>query len=295
MIGYPITRDELEARITDKSPTWLQRAAERTERFRALGRYQENSSIWSQVKSVYMELQGECKCAYCERKLEAASYGLIEQDVEHFRPKSSVRAWDMPHSLKDQGIDATPAPDEDRGYFMLAYHPFNYAASCKPCNSRLKGDFFPIAGVYDLTGDDPNDLHQEKPYLIYPIGQVDEAPEKLIRFHGVSPYAIADSGYRRARALVTIEFFGLDDLEKRKNLVRERAVIIVAVYPQLEKLANGATGMENAAAKDLVEAFTAPSAPHANCARSFQCLFESDPVEAKAVFERAVELVLSIS
>ena len=295
MIGYPISKAELETRITANSASWLERAAERTERFRAMGRYQENSSIWSEVKSVYMALQGGSKCAYCERKLESIPHGSIEQDVEHFRPKGNVRVWEMPQQLRDQGIDATPVPNEDRGYFLLAYHPFNYAACCKPCNSQLKSDCFPIAGSYNLAGEDPANLLAEEPYLIYPIGDFDESPEDLIRFHGVSPQAVGNSATGWARALVTIEFFELDYLEKRKNLLRERAVIIVALHPQLEKLADGAVGAEEADAIDVVEGFTHPSAPHTNCARSFKSLFESDPVEAKSVFDRAVELILSIS
>lgn len=88
--------------------------------------------------TVSMELQGNCKCAYCERKLESIPFGTIEQDVEHFRPKGGVKSWEMPQWLKDQGIEATQVPHEGPGYYLLPYHPFNYAASCKPCNSRLR-------------------------------------------------------------------------------------------------------------------------------------------------------------
>jgi len=295
VIGYPISRADLEDLLRDESPTWLDRAAERTERFRAQGAYQESSSIWSEVKPVYMVLQGGSKCAYCERKLESVELGRGEQDVEHFRPKGNVRAWALPQGLKDQGIETTPVPDADSGYCLLPYHPFNYAASCKPCNSNLKGDRFPIAGDYDLTGDDPAALLQEQPYLIYPIGDFDDDPEDLIRFHGVSPQAMADSGYRRARALVTIEFFKLDDVTARKNLVRERVVVIVALFPQLEKLADAAPGGADPQAQQLIDGFTSPTSAHTNCARSFKRLFESDRVEAKAIFDRAVMLIVSIS
>lgn len=295
MIGYPIARTDLEALIEQEKPGWLQRAADRTETFRAKGHYEEASSIWSEVKRVYMKLQGDCKCAYCERKLESMPYGRIEQDVEHFRPKKSVRAYEMSHWLRDQGIDATQVPNEDRGYYLLAYHPFNYAAACKPCNTALKKDYFPIAGDYDLAGEDPAALLNEKPYLIYPLGDFDEAPQKLIQFHGLSPQAAAGNGHERARALVTIEFFQLDNVVRRKNLVRGRAVIIVALYPQLEKLANGATGTEEAGAQKVVTGFTQSNAPHTNCARSFKRLFDTDGAEAKAVFDRAVQLITSIS
>ena len=295
MIGYPIASTDLEALIEQEKPGWLQRAADRTETFRAKGCYEESSSIWSDVKRVYMRLQGDCKCAYCERKLESVPYGVIEQDVEHFRPKKSVRAFEVPQWLKDQGIEPTRAPSESHGYYLLPYHPFNYAATCKPCNTALKRGYFPIAGDYDLTGEDPAALLDEKPYLIYPLGDFDEPPERLIRFHGLSPQAAASSGHKRARALVTIELLELDDVVGRKNLVRERALIIVALYPQLEKLANGATGSDEADAQNIVAGFTQSNAPHTNCARSFNRLFESDRAEAKAVFDRAVQLILSMS
>jgi hypothetical protein len=138
----------------------------------------------------------------------------------------------MPKSLADLGIKTSAVPNEKRGYFLLSYHPFNYAAACKPCNSALKRDYFPIADAYNLIGEDPKQLKKEKPYLIYPIGDWDTDPEQLIRFHGVSPQPVAVKGYRRHRALVTIEFFELDNVNRRKNLIRERAVIIIALFPQ---------------------------------------------------------------
>lgn len=292
MIGYPISKVDLEALIAARSTSWLHRAAQRTNRFRAIGRYEEDSSIWSEVKLVYMELQGDCKCAYCERKLESSQRGSIEEHVDHFRPKGNVRAWEMPQQLKDQGIDATQVPNEDHGYYLLSYHLFNYAASCGPCN-LLKRDGFPIAGDYVLTGEDPVDLLAEKPYLIYPIGDFDESPEDLIRFHGVSPQAVAPDGHRRARALVTIEFFELDHPEKRKRLMKERALVIMVLYPELEKEAGGAGGAEAADATRAVEKLTSASELHTNCARSFKRLFYSDRVEAKAVYDRARQFFMS--
>jgi len=295
MIAYRVTKAQLEALIEAESPGWQQRAKTRTDRFRQKGFYEETSSIWSEVKKVYMRLQGGSKCAYCERKLEDIDFGTIEQDVEHFRPKGSVRAWKLPKSLKAQGITTTAVPNEDCGYFLLPYHPFNYSAACKPCNSALKKDYFPIAGKYDLTGDDPAKLLKEKPFLICPVGDFDDAPEDLIRFHGVSPQAAAPNGHDRERALVTIEFFKLDDETKRKNLIRERAFIIVTLYSYLEKLAEGAMGNTKTDAQNIVDGLTSPKTAHTNCARSFRVLFQRSRPEAKAVFDSALKLVASIS
>jgi hypothetical protein len=294
VIGYRISRAELEALIEATKPHWLARAAERTERFRERGRYEESSTIWSEVKSVYMTLQGGSKCVYCERKLESVPFGRGEQDVEHFRPKGRVRPWPLPQNLVDAGITTTEVPDSDHGYYLLPYHPFNYAASCKPCNSVLKSDYFPVAGSYELAGDDPAALVSERPYLIYPIGDFDADPEELIRFYGVSPQAVAAGGYERARALVTIEFFKLDDTN-RKNLIRERIVALIALFPQLVFLADGGTGARAVAAREVIDQFTAEKAPHANCARSFRTLFDRDRDEAEEIFERICTLLDSIS
>ena len=296
MIAYRITKAQLETLIEAESPGWLRKAATRTAGFREKNYYEESSSIWSEVKAVYMLLQGECKCAYCERKLESVEFGKVEQDVEHFRPKGNIREWNLPKALKDQGIRVTPVPHEGRGYFLLPYHPLNYSAACKPCNSLLKKDYFPIAGEYDLTGDDPAQLlFKEKPLLFCPVGDFDDAPEDLIRFHGVSPQAVEPSGYKRDRALVTIEFFKLDDEANRKNLLRERAMIIVAMHPQLEKQADSATDSAKVEAQQLVDGFTSPKSAHTNCARSFRDLFLSNRAEAKAVFNGASKLISSIS
>jgi hypothetical protein len=208
---------------------------------------------------------------------------------------TNIKEKRLLEALKDQGIMATAVPNEDRGYFLLPYHPFNYSAACKPCNSALKKDYFPIAGKYDLTGDDPAKLTKEKPFLICPVGDFDDAPEDLIRFHGVSPQPVAASGHSRERAMVTIEFFKLDDEAKRKNLLRERAVVIIALHPQLEKLADGATGNAKVEAQKLVDGFTASKSAHTNCARSYRDLFQNNRAEAKAVFDGAFKLITSIS
>jgi hypothetical protein len=166
----------------------------------------------------------------------------------------------------------------------------NYCAACKPCNSVLKRDCFPIAGAYELNGGEPALLTSEKPYLIFPVGDFDEPPEKLIKFHGISPQPVATDGHRRARALVTIEFFKLDSVTKRKNLVRERAVIITALFPLL-RLADSGLADEKQEAKQLIGSYTSPKAPHTNCAASFRSLYEADPDDARVVYKKAVRAV----
>ncbi len=144
MIGYRVSFSTLTADIEREKPGWMDRAKKRTDAFRAKGKYAERGGIWSEVKPVYMRLQGNAKCAYCERKLEAVTLGKGEQDVDHFRPKRNVKSWRVRKALTDAGVAASSAPPTGSGgYYLLPYHPFNYAAACKPCNSALKKDYFP--------------------------------------------------------------------------------------------------------------------------------------------------------
>lgn len=178
MIRIPVTLAELADLITAESATWLERAAERTDEFAQAGAYNESSSIWSQVKGVYMTLQ-HSKCAYCERQLEDPEYGKIEHDIEHYRPKNPVKKWPTDKIAAERGIhydfpvgDAWP-----EGYFLLAYHVLNYVTACKVCNTPLKSNFFPIAGDRGPQSDDPLSLQAEQPYLLYPLGDIDANPE----------------------------------------------------------------------------------------------------------------------
>ncbi len=289
MIRYDVTAPALRKSIEAHRPGWLKRAADRTERFRKLGRYAEEVSIWSEVKPVYMRLQGDSKCAFCERQLESDTHGKGEQDVEHFRPKGNVKPWPVPKELAAAGVKVS-RPPSGKGYHLLAYHPLNYSAACGPCNQVLKRDYFPIAGTYDLAGEDPSKLREEKPLLIYPLGRIDSDPESLISFYGVSPRPVARSGHDRHRALVTIHLLDLDNVLTRKSLIRDRARSILALYPQLEKAAAGI-----ARAADVASTFLRPTAPHANCARSFKRLFDRNRDEARALFNLAEELILRMS
>jgi len=293
VIGYKITRRELEKLVKQENATWLKRASDRTAGFIAAKTYSEKSSMWSEIKSVYMTLQGESKCAFCERKLESVEIGKIEQDVEHFRPKNRISAWAGSSSLTAAGVVMSSVPAGADGYYGLAYDLFNYAASCKPCNSVLKNDYFPIAGNYDFAGLRPEKMGHEKPLLLYPIGSFDKDPETLIEFFGVSPRPVSTKPHDRHRALVTIEFFKLDDVIGRKNLIKERANIIIGLYVVLESL-NGNRGDTKRLQRTLTSALGS-HAPHANCARSFHRLYVKDRAKGQQIYEAASDLLDSMS
>ena len=267
---------------------WVRRAANKRKRLQDVPGT-KITNIWSRIKPVYMVLQGS-KCAFCERGMEDQA---IEQDVEHFRPKKAVKRWPTPKGI-EQELDATglqvrqPATGSERGYGLLAYHPWNYVASCKTCNSVFKRSYFPIAGTRDTHARKPATLRQrERPYLIYPLGDLDDDPEELITFHGLSPQP-GRNGFDRLRALVTIELLGLDDHRRRKGLLLDRARAIERLYFALD-------GTSPEAAAVVTRLTTSPDEPHANCLRSFERLWRRRPQEARALYEPIRKLLSGTS
>ena len=289
MIRYAVTRDKLRARVEQHVPGWTARARERTDCFREKKKYEEDNSIWSKVKPIFMEVQGGGKCCFCERKYEPGPLGRYELDIEHFRPKREVKH--CPQDRVGKGIPLTAPAAGNDGYYLLAYHLLNYAAACKPCNSGLKRNYFPIAGGYDLNCENPEKMDAERHWLLYPIGSLDMDPEEVISFRGIFPQSKHADPHVRQRGLATIAFFRLDDVDERKNLLLERAMVVIALHGQLEK----AKDRNDAKAAALVKILLAPSSRHANCARSFARLFHSDRAEANTIAEEAENFLLSRS
>lgn len=278
MIRCAFTVEELHAEIDAANPTWRQRAADRTRDLKN-GTRRKITPMWSEIKPAFMNLQGP-KCPFCEKWVEDQA---IEQDVEHFRPKNNVKRWRIPNRLRGQGITvAQPTSGSEPGYRLLAYHPENYMAACKTCNSVLKRDYFPISGVRESNADRPSSCRGEKAYLIFPLGNVDDDSEDLIEFHGISPRPIKLRGFGRKRALVTIELFKLDDVDDRKALIRERALKIQHLYFALkDRDSENSTADEIATANRAIANLTKPKASHVNCLRSFQRLWETRNREAR--------------
>ncbi len=282
MIRCTFTTGQLHTEIDAASPTWRVRAVQRTEALKN-GTQRRITSMWSETKPAFMKLQGP-KCPFCEKWLEDQA---IEQDVEHFRPKNNVKRWRVPSALSGHGITLSqPATGSEPGYRLLAYHPENYAAACKTCNSVLKRDYFPIGGVRNSAADNVGSCRDEKAYLIFPLGTRDDDPEKLIEFHGLSPQPTKSRGFKRKRALVTIEFFKLDDLDQRKGLIRERASKLEHLYFALkERDSPNSTQTEVNQAQQAITNLTKPTASHVNCLRSFQRLWEMRNAEARQLYE----------
>jgi len=278
----------LDAQIEAACPGWLRRAAARTARSVNAGRAADAARTWSQVKSVYMRLQHN-KCLFCERVLAGAEYGKVEHDVEHFRPKANVRAWPPAGSEL-----AFPFPTGDPmpgGYYWLREHPLNYGTVCKTCNTALKSDFFPIAGRRGHAPAEPAELAAtERPYLLYPIGEVDEDPRKVLAFRGPVAVPVTRSGHRHRRAKVIIAFFALN---RRDELLRERCEQLVALANALAVINRG-TLTQAAAARSDVERLGRPDSRHSSCVRAARELYLSNRSAALAIFREARDYLDSL-
>jgi hypothetical protein len=287
VVRFEVKLEDITAQVNALKPTWLARAAKRTKAFIAAGKFEEASSIWSEIKPVFVRAQHH-KCAYCERALPGEAFGLAEYDLEHYRPKGRVQAWPVQTDGLNYAFKTGSA--DPNGYFWLAYALGNYAVACKSCNSGLKLDRFPIAGARGQAVTEIAALNKaEKPFLLFPIGTNDDDPRDLIGFLGAVPFTKAKTGRKQRRAQVTIDFFRLGD-PKREELFRERFELIRSVWGQI-KIVNDANSApeEREDAKTTLEVLRSANSPHSSCANAFMRLFEQDPNKAFEVAREAAK------
>jgi hypothetical protein len=279
VIRYDVKPAKIHNDIAGIDARWKAKADARTAKFVKAKGYSETSSLWSTVKPVFMRAQFN-KCVFCERQLENEQYGKIEFDVEHFRPKSSVKAWPDPDGHPDLDYAFGTGDASPSGYYWLAYDVENYAASCKPCNSALKSNYFPIAGDRGTAGSSVTDLYREQPLLCYPLGSGDADPENLVSFVATVATPRAPAGHDRYRGQVIIDFF---DLNGRLNLHRQRAAMIAMFGgPLLAKQEGNATQADD----KVIARINDPALPHASCVRSFKRLFDEDPELGERVWDK---------
>lgn len=286
MIQHKITPAELRKHVLETDPDWYRKAKATFAGLPANPTSKQFKSLWSDIKSVWITLQGS-KCIYCESQIE----GSISNDVEHFRPKTKVSDWKPPAVLVDAGVvTTTPTTKKgDAGYRNLAYDPWNYAASCKVCNSVLKKNYFPIRGPRKSAAKNPRTMKGEKAYFVYPIGDFDDDPQKLIRFAGMLPEpATAGGTHEYHRALVMIDVFQLGNGEDRKELLQSRARLLKELYDQLRERdqfpVNTKRGKD---AREWIQILVNPQAPHTNCLKSFQKIYSSKPERAAKLIDQA--------
>lgn len=223
---YPVSRREL---LDEIKPGWRKQALQKTRENRRQRALVHSSNTWSKIKDVYLTRQSH-KCIFCEMKILIR--GKANSDVEHFRPKGKVAQWPK------AGAPQYPFPTgggQATGYYWLAYDPFNYAASCKHCNSALKQYTFPILGARGLAHASIAKLNaQEQPLLLFPFGPWGDNPANYFEFNHVLMVPKAGIGdIARQRAEVTIRFFDLNDekfvLPERHNKV----VLLFELYQAL--------------------------------------------------------------
>lgn len=169
--------------------------------------FEANEKIYGHatVKAKLLDMQYG-KCCYCESKILATGYG----DVEHFRPKGSVR---------QDGNSAEEKP----GYYWLAYQWSNLLISCSVCNTSWKRTFFPLENPGERARSHLDPLVHERPMLVDPAV---EDPRDHIRYNGDAPFALT------ARGQVTIERLNLrrgDLLEDRQKLLRSLTLLRTVV------------------------------------------------------------------
>ncbi|MDQ1353986.1 MAG: hypothetical protein QG657_4295, partial [Acidobacteriota bacterium] len=262
--------------------------------FRRLGKYLEDDNIWGRVKIVYMRLQHN-KWSFCERKLESTeSGGALEFDIEHFRPKSSVKAWPTTAIIEKFNLpDNFPkSAGSDNGYYLLPYHPFNYTVACKPCNTYFKNSYFPIRGVRDIKKDEPRNLKSEQAYLVYPIGDFDADPETIIKYEGIFAVPVENIGENYDRARVIIIFFNLND---RDDHISERVEKISHLYQSLENFYYPPSDLHKELAQQAISRLISGKSSHTNCMRSFKRLYESDRDRVLKIGKEIINYLKTIS
>jgi hypothetical protein len=269
---------------------WPERSAAALQKFLADPNAKKLPAIWSEVKPVYVRLQYG-KCAFCERLLGADEVAAYESDVEHFRPKKGVVPWPpaAPIGYDPYPTDFPATPGKGAGYRNLPYHELNYMVACKTCNTRCKGNYFPVAQKHRFTAADPLKLRDgEQPYLIFPLGGLDDDPETLITFIDCKavPARPSSDVYAWNRARITIAFFLLNDPSREDQLILERASRLDLLGSKIEKF-EASSEAERAAAWGRVIAEGSATQPHANCVRSMIRLYLHDPAKAHEQIAKA--------
>jgi 5-methylcytosine-specific restriction endonuclease McrA len=285
MIRHDITRSQLRQAITRIDANWYKRAQDTLAALPANPTSKQFVSLWGDIKSVYINLQ-QSKCIYCETLIE----GNISNDIEHFRPKARVASWKVPKWLANEGVTTTrySRPNGDPGYRNLAYCPWNYAASCKSCNSVLKKNYFPIYGERNTKAKNPAKMKAEKPLFVYPVGTIDDDPRELFEFVGMHPKARPAAGtFEHHRALVTIAVFYLNDAEKRKELFRARAQLIAHLYSQLERERAVQSSPERQDAREWIAILLDEKSPHSNCLNCFKRIYDQNAIRARRLVDDA--------
>jgi hypothetical protein len=158
-----------------------------------------DDTIWGDLKQFLFDHVFNGFCAYCESPVQAVGFG----DAEHFRPKAMVQVMAGTKRQKVK-INGQLHP----GYYWLAYDWRNLLPACSQCNSKGKGNLFPVAGTH-ITAPPapgaPDDLDElEQPLILHPY--FDE-PAQHLRFGARGVVAAIDED---PRGKESIRVYGLE-------------------------------------------------------------------------------------
>lgn len=217
-------------------------------------------------------------------------YWLVRREVDKSPMDAAIKAH-VALSAQDREGDGSPAPDTpvltarmEGGYPWLAHDCLNYLVSCKTCNEDNKKTCFPVGGPRGTERDNVHQLNQsERPFLVDPVGTDDVPPEELVGFLSFVAVPRGTQRHERRRGRVIIDLFGLN---LRDELAVERCRLITAMWPYLERQRTGVQQERNEAAQEL-DQLTRSSSQHANCARCFQSLYDTDRAAARRCYEAA--------
>lgn len=290
MISYHISIGELYQRIDRAFPrtfnkdgklrsnskdTWIVHARHLTKKCRDNGAFDAGyEDIWGQLKPIFAHIQGDgvrVKCGYCESRLHLWDNDKPDGDIEHFRPKAKVVCW----------LDSSS--ESNHGYYLLAYHPRNYLISCRVCNVKYKGNFFPTKSCSYLKTANPNKLAEEKAMLIHPLDPNDPKLEEVVSFD--CTLAVLHKGLSddvNERGGIMIEFFKINE---RIDLQIGRAEIIRDIF--ISMIACSVDSSLFDVLSQIVNKFE----PHYNCAHSFLELCHRNPTLARSQAEEAMKFL----
>ena len=186
-----------------------------------------NASVWGELKAWLLQLSHN-KCWFSEAK-DCFSHW----DVEHYRPKKSVK-------------DADGTVHE--GYWWLAFKWLNFRI-CGNAGNRKKGTYFPLrTGCPRCAAQ--GDVRLEDPQLLDPIDEDDPG----LMFFNVEGRAIAaphiEDEWERTRVKYSVERYNLDFpplMDKRKAVWAECWGRVQEYLAELQAYQNDST---NTIAKD---------------------------------------------
>lgn len=175
----------------------------------------DNDGLWKDDKlKEWMLSLSHDKCWYTEVKC-----GAEYLEVEHFRPKGSVK-----------NEDGTKVTD---GYYWLAFNLANYRLS-KPMPNRKKGSYFPIFNE-NARATSNQDCHlDEQPYFLDPVSPRDHL---LLSFND-NGKAVPELNIRQnqiKRVTFTVKHLGLNHqlLNRRRKEVWKATRQLFHRYTQL--------------------------------------------------------------